>query len=132
MGSISKPKLAVIQSKQADQLYRRLGLSAIGSAIVAMVLVFIIGPKANHFGISLVWLAVISLVSLYRWISARIYNRLNEREKAKHNWKFRFDIGAYLAAICLVVLSNRSSSLSGDDDTGDGRSSRWYYLNIVL
>ncbi|MBT4077705.1 MAG: EAL domain-containing protein [Gammaproteobacteria bacterium] len=99
MGSISKSKLVVTQSKQTDQLYRRLGLSAIGSAIVAMVMVFIIGPKANHFTISLVWLAVISLVSLYRWISARIYNRLKDREKARHNWKFRFDIGAYMAAI---------------------------------
>ena len=99
MSSFLKARHALIQLKQIDQLFSRLSYSALGSALVAMVMVFIIGPKSNQMSNSWAWLGAIFFVSLYRWVTAGIYNNLNDEEKTQYNWKFRFDIGAYMAAI---------------------------------
>ena len=74
-------KQDVIQSKQNDQLFSRLKFSSLGSALVALVMVFIIGPKTNQNFSTWTWFMAIFLVSFYRWISANIYNQLSEEEK---------------------------------------------------
>ena len=95
-------RMAAIQTKQSDQLFSRLKYSASGSAIIALVMDLIIGPKTNQSSAAWFWFIAIFLVSFYRWLSANIYNRLDEAEKLKHNWRFRFNIGAYLAAIAWI------------------------------
>lgn len=99
MDVTSKTKLAIIQGKQIDQLFNRLKYSALASAIVALVMVFIFVPITNQYNAVWLWFLAVFLVSLYRWLAAGIYNRLEETEKNQHNWRFRFNIGALLAAI---------------------------------
>lgn len=99
MESISKSRQATIEIKQADQLFSQLKYSAAGSAIVAVAMVLIIGPKASQYSTVWLWFGLIFFVSLFRWISAAIYRQLNDAEKSSKNWKSRFTIGAYMTAI---------------------------------
>ncbi|MDX2506066.1 MAG: EAL domain-containing protein [Gammaproteobacteria bacterium] len=96
-------KQVVIDIKQTDQLFSRLKYSAIGTSVVALVMVLIIGPQTHQQEITWFWFLVIFLVSFYRWLTAKIYCRLNDLEKTRHNWKFRFDIGAYMSAVTWVL-----------------------------
>ena len=88
-----------ILTKQTDQLFDRLKYSTLGSAIVALVMVLVIGPRTEQHLAIWSWFVAIFLVSFYRYFSARVYTQLNDDEKQLHNWRFRFHIGAYMAAI---------------------------------
>ncbi len=95
----SDSKTLAIQTKQTDQLFDRLKYSTFGSAIVALVMVVIIGPKTQQHLATWSWFGAIFLVSFYRYFSAQIYIHLDESEKQQYNWRFRFRIGAYMAAV---------------------------------
>ena len=99
MDITSDSKHQSISQKQTDQLYGRLKYSTYGSTIVALVLVFIVGFRTEQHLAPLAWFAVIFAVSLYRWFTARTYNRLNDADKSIYDWRLRFNIGTYLAAI---------------------------------
>jgi diguanylate cyclase (GGDEF)-like protein/PAS domain S-box-containing protein len=96
---IPSNRLRAIESKQTDQLFDRLKYSTLGSAIVALVMVLIIGPKTQQHLAIWSWFVAIFLVSFYRYYSSVVYNRLDESAKQQDNWSFRFKIGAYMAAV---------------------------------
>lgn len=43
------------------------------------------------------------LVSVYRWISALIFSRLEDADKDYTQWRARFTLGTYLAAVCWAL-----------------------------
>ena len=96
---LSHSRKQAILTKQTDQLFDRLKYSTLGSAIVAFVMVIIIGPRTQQHLAIWSWFVAIFLVSFYRYFSARVYNQLDETEKQQYNWRFRFKIGAYMAAV---------------------------------
>lgn len=98
MDDAIESKLASLQSKQTEQLYKALRYSAIGTMVVAVMMVLFIGPKSDQQA-AWGWFFVILIISLYRWGSALIYARLDSNDKTLFIWRLRFHIGAYLAAL---------------------------------
>lgn len=91
-----------IYSKQIDQLYSRLAYAAIGSVIVALLLVFTIGPKSN-LSLAWAWFFILLLVSIYRGYISRLFKQQNATEKLKPKWKIYLTAGTYLAALTWAV-----------------------------
>ncbi len=96
---ISNNRLQAIDLKQTDQLFDRLKYSTFGSAVVALTMVLIVGPKSDQQLAIWSWFVAIFLVSFYRFFSSVVYQRLDDSAKLLENWRFRFKIGAYMSAV---------------------------------
>jgi diguanylate cyclase (GGDEF)-like protein len=92
------PRKAAILSKQTDQLYGGLKLSAFGHLVMAVMMVLIVGLRENPVT-AWVWLALLFTLSLYRLGTAIVYSRFNSQDQQHHNWRLQFNTGATLAAI---------------------------------
>lgn len=102
METSCESKKAAILSKQTDQLYSRLKYSGWGTMVVAVFMVLVIGPRSNQ-QMAWLWLMVVMVASLYRWIAGVFYMRLDETQRQPKIWRFHFNFGAYLMAFTWIA-----------------------------
>ncbi len=91
-------KSSTIAIMQTELLYKGLSFSMLGSLVVALAMVLIVGPYADP-NRSWEWLAILLTVSLYRWVVNRVYQGLSEEEQSHKKWNLHFKCGAYAAAV---------------------------------
>lgn len=82
---------------QTDLLFKGLSFSTAGSLVVALAIVFIIGPLNDQQN-AWEWLSVLTVISIYRWLTHYFYSGLTPDSKISENWGKLFKIGAYAAA----------------------------------
>jgi diguanylate cyclase (GGDEF)-like protein len=98
MDTSKESRHAAIYIKQTDQLYNSLRFSAVGSVLVALVLAYILAPKSSP-QVIWSWFFALLAINAYRSFDTFRYGKLNPAVKALHNWRRRFSISTYLAAI---------------------------------
>ncbi|HED35845.1 MAG TPA: EAL domain-containing protein [Gammaproteobacteria bacterium] len=86
------------QLMQTALLFRGLSYSTAGSLVVALSMVYIIGPHANQLQ-AWRWLSALTIISLYRLVTHYIYSHQSTDLLADKKWGFNFKIGAYAAAV---------------------------------
>jgi len=96
---MNKPyrKSTVLSLKQIELLYKGLPLSTAGSIVVALSIVFIIGPRVDQQK-AWEWFALLMVVSTYRWLTAYFYSGLTEGSNVSNKWGVHFKAGAYMAS----------------------------------
>lgn len=83
---------------QTDLLFKGLSFSTAGSLVVAMAIVFIIGPVTDQTN-AWIWLTFLTVISIYRWLTHYFYSGLITDSKVSNNWNLLFKAGAYAAAL---------------------------------
>jgi len=94
----TESRQTAIQLKQTDQLFSALKYSAAGTLVVALTIVFIIGPRSDQ-QTAWNWFLVLLAISLYRWLVASLYARRNAQDRSRHHWRLQYNAGAYLAGL---------------------------------
>jgi len=87
-----------IGSMQTELLFKGLSYSTAGSLVVALSIVFFIAPLTNQTN-AWAWLSVLTLISIYRWLTHYFYSGLIRGSDISKNWLRLFKTGAYAAAI---------------------------------
>ncbi len=83
---------------RTDLLFKGLSFSTAGSLVVALAIVFIIGPVTDQTR-AWEWLAILTVISVYRWLTNYFYSGLITGSKVSSKWSLLFKIGAYAAAL---------------------------------
>ncbi len=83
---------------QTDLLFQGLPFSTAGSLVVALTMVFLIGPHSDQL-LAWQWFAVMVLISIYRWLSHYYYSTATTETVFTRNGHLSFKIGAYAAAV---------------------------------
>ncbi|VAW60945.1 diguanylate cyclase/phosphodiesterase (GGDEF & EAL domains) with PAS/PAC sensor(s) [hydrothermal vent metagenome] len=83
---------------QTALLFKGLSYSTAGSLIVALSMVYIIGPYADQLQ-AWKWLSVLAVISLYRWITYYTYSHQTTDRLTDAKWGLNFKVGAYAAAV---------------------------------
>ena len=91
-------KPSPIRSMQTDLLFKGLSYSTVGTLLVALAIVNIIGPYSNR-QLAWKWFSVLSAISIFRWLTHYFYSTRTTDNKFKRNWSLLFKIGAYAAAV---------------------------------
>ncbi len=86
-----------ILHKQTHQLYSRLADSAVGTVIAALFLVLIV-PEEPDQKTAWYWFGLMTLVSVYRWVTTIQYFRLDPEQRTNTRWWLRFRIAAWTVA----------------------------------
>jgi len=89
--------MSPIRHRQTRQLYSRLIYSAVGTVFTAFVLAWIVASE-DHQLRAWVWFALILFASAYRWVTAIIFTRLDEKEQRNPRWHARFQWAAWVIA----------------------------------
>lgn len=90
-------KTSSINLMQTDLLFKGLPYSTAGSLVVALAIVFIIGPLTDQRR-AWEWLFVLTIISIYRWLTHYFYSAQKPDKLANRNWDKLFKSGAYAAA----------------------------------
>ncbi len=102
MTRYEEKRLDPILLKQTDQLYSRLTDSAVGTILAGLFLVLIVG-KASDESTAWGWFGLMTLASVYRWVTALVYFRQDSEQRADPRWRLRFRIAAWVVAFIWIL-----------------------------